>query len=201
MSTRSPMNQRSQSREGKGFMRKSATSAKPARAAAGSVRVEAASSKARRKDREKGEDLSNLSKEEKRARKQQVRAQEDRVYSATNILMKNDADYLKRRRVWWALLGVGMGIIVLLWIWLFAGGKGGNITSAAQVAVIVVAYVIIIAAFIYDFARIRPLRNTYRQRAEGMSQRALTALIEKAAAEDDQKRAEREAKKAAKKNK
>lgn len=201
MSTRSPMNQRSQSREGKGFMRKSATSAKPARAAAGSVRVEASSSKARRKDREKGEDLSNLSKEEKRARKQQVRAQEDRVYSATNILMKNDADYLKRRRVWWALLGVGMGIIVLLWIWLFAGGKGGNITSAAQVAVIVVAYVIIIAAFIYDFARIRPLRNTYRQRAEGMSQRALTALIEKAAAEDDQKRAEREAKKAAKKNK
>ncbi len=195
------MNQRSQSREGKGFMRKSATSAKPARAAAGSVRVEASSSKARRKDREKGEDLSNLSKEEKRARKQQVRAQEDRVYSATNILMKNDADYLKRRRVWWALLGVGMGIIVLLWIWLFAGGKGGNITSAAQVAVIVVAYVIIIAAFIYDFARIRPLRNTYRQRAEGMSQRALTALIEKAAAEDDQKRAEREAKKAAKKNK
>lgn len=201
MSTRSPMNQRSQSREGKGFMRKSATSAKPARAAAGSVRVEAASSKARRKDREKGEDLSNLSKEEKRARKQQVRAQEDRVYSATNILMKNDEDYLKRRRVWWAMLGVGMGIIVLLWIWLFAGGKGGNITSAAQVAVIVVAYVIIIAAFIYDFARIRPLRNTYRQRAEGMSQRALAALIEKAAAEDDQKRAEREAKKAAKKNK
>lgn len=201
MSTRSPMNPRSQSREGKGFARKSASSAKPARAAAGSVRVEPSSSKARRKSLEKGEDLSNLSKEEKRARKQQMRAQEDRVYSATNILMKSDEDYLKRRRVWWVLLGVGMGVILLLWVWLFAGGKGGDITSAAQVAVIVVAYVIIIAAFVYDFARIRPLRNLYRTRAEGMSERALIALIEKSAAEDDRKRAEREAAKAAKKNK
>ena len=201
MSTRSPMNPRSQSHEGKGVARKSASSAKPARAAAGSVRVEPASSKARRKSLEKGEDLSNLSKEEKRARKQQMRAQDDRIYSATNILMKSDEDYLKRRRVWWVLLGVGMGVILLLWIWLFAGGKGGDITSTAQVAVIVVAYVIIIAAFVYDFVRIRPLRNLYRTRAEGMSERALIALIEKAAAEDDRKRAERDAAKAAKKKK
>ncbi len=195
------MNQRSQSREGKGFMRKSATSAKPARAAAGSVRVEPASSKARRKNLEKGEDLSNLSKEEKRARKQQMRAQEDRVYSATNILMKSDEDYLKRRRVWWALLGLGMGVILLLWIWLFAGGKGGNITTTAQVVVIVIAYAVIIAAFVYDFVRIRPLRNLYRTRAEGMSERSLIALIEKSDAEADRKRAEREAAKAAKKKK
>ena len=49
-------------------------------------------------------------------------------------------------------------------------------------------------AFIYDFVRIRPLRNMYRAKAEGMTDKQMTALIEKAAAEEDRKRAEKAAK-------
>lgn len=199
MSTRSANNKRTQTHEVTGVARKSAASAKPARAAAGSVRVEASSAKSRRKQMEKGENLDGLSKEEKRARKAKIRAQEDRYYTAQQILLKHDEDYLKRRRVWWALLAAGMIVIVFIWIWLYAFGNGGTLVTGAQLAAVVLAYAIIIGAFIYDFVRIRPLRNAYRTQADGMSNKAVTALLEKDAAEQDRKRAEKEAKKAAKK--
>ena len=57
MSTRSATNKRTQFHEVTGVARKSAASAKPARQAASSVRVVPASSKARRKELEKGENL------------------------------------------------------------------------------------------------------------------------------------------------
>ena len=123
MSTRSATNKRTQFHEVTGVARKSAASAKPARQAASSVRVVPASSKARRKELEKGENLEGLSKEEKRARKQRPRVSSYRD----------------------------------------------------------------LGDFIYDFARIRPLRNMYRAQAEGMSENKLNALIERAAAEEDKK--------------
>ena len=108
MSTRSATNKRTQSHEVTGVARKSAASAKPARQAASSVRVVPASSKARRKELEKGENLEGLSKEEKRARKAKQRAKEDRIYTVSNILLKQDEDYTKRRRIWWIVLAIGM---------------------------------------------------------------------------------------------
>lgn len=111
MSTRSATNKRTQSHEVTGVARKSAASAKPARQAASSVRVVPASSKARRKELEKGENLEGLSKEEKRARKAKQRAKEDRIYTVSNILLKQDEDYTKRRRIWWAVLTIGMVLV------------------------------------------------------------------------------------------
>ena len=116
MSTRSATNKRTQSREVTGVARKSAASAKPARQAASSVHVVPASSKARRKELEKGENLEGLSKEEKRARKAKQRAREDRIYTVSNILLKQDEDYTKRRRIWWAVLAIGMVFIVAIWV-------------------------------------------------------------------------------------
>lgn len=200
MSTRSATNKRTQSHEVTGVARKSAASAKPARAAASSVRVVPASSKARRKEIEKGEDLSNLSKEEKRERKAKQRAQEDRIYTVSNILLKKDEDYLKRRKIWWGLLGAGMVLVVVVWISLYGASQSATkVTGPIQMAGIILAYVVIIGAFIYDFARIRPLRNLYRSQAEGMSENKLNSFIEREAAEDDRRREEREAKKASKK--
>lgn len=169
MSTRSATNKRTQSHEVTGVARKSAASAKPARQAASSVRVVPASSKARRKELEKGENLEGLSKEEKRARKAKQRAREDRIYTVSNILLKQDEDYTKRRRIWWAVLAIGM------------------VSIPVQMVGIVLSYVIILGDFIYDFVRIRPLRNMYRTQAEGMSENKLNALIERAAAEEDKK--------------
>lgn len=186
MSTRSATNKRTQSHEVTGVARKSAASAKPARQAAGSVRVVPASSKARRKELEKGENLEGLSKEEKRARKAKQRAKEDRIYTVSNILLKQDEDYTKRRRIWWAVLAIGMVLVVAIWASLYFA-PGGTVSSPVQMVGIVLSYVIILGDFIYDFVRIRPLRNMYRTQAEGMSENKLNALIERAAAEEDKK--------------
>ena len=197
------MNKRSQAQlqgERTGMARKSASSAKPARAAASSVRVQASSSQNRRKQREQGEDLSGLSREEKRARKQQRRMQEDRIYTAAQALMKEDFEYNRYRRVWWVLLGLGIAGIVVTWV-AMALVSNGNASQEAmqvmQIAGIVVAYAAIIIAFIFDFIKVRPIRNQCRTIAEGMSDTKLNAVIEKGAAEADRKKAA----KASKKNK
>ena len=201
MSTRSPMNKRSQAQlqgERTGMARKSTASAKPARAAAGSVRVQASSSSARRKQRERGEDLSNLSREEKRARKQERRMQEDRIFTAAQTLMKEDFDYNRLRRVWWVLLGVGIAAIVVVWISM-AFVTGGQFSSeqmaVPQMAGIIAAYACIIIAFIFDFVKIRPIRNQCRSIAEGMSEAKLNSVIEKGAAAEDRKKVAKASKK------
>ena len=178
--------------------RKSASSAKPARAAASSVRVQASSSAARRKQREQGEDLSNLSREEKRARKQERRLQEDRVFTAAQTLMKEDFDYNRYRKVWWVLLGIGIATIVVAWILmaLVSGGQASSTTMAApEMVLVVAAYVCIIVAFIFDFVKIRPIRNQCRTIAEGMSEAKLNSVIEHGAAAEDRKKAAKASKK------
>ena len=195
------MNKRSQAQlqgERTGMARKSSSSAKPARAAASSVRVQASSSAARRKQREQGEDLSGLSREEKRARKQQRRMQEDRVFTATQTLMKEDFDYNRYRRIWFVILGVGIVALVIAWILMAmaGGGAAANKTmSTLQVVTLVASYVCIIGAFIFDFVKIRPIRNQCRSIAEGMSEAKLNAVIEKGAAAEDRKKAAKASKK------
>ena len=61
------------------------------------------------------------------------------------------------------------------------------VSSPVQMVGIVLYYVVILGDFIYDFVRIRPLRNMYRTQAEGMSENKLNALIERSAAEEDKK--------------
>ena len=193
MSMRSATNKRTQNREYAGATRKSAASAKPARAAAGSVRVVPASAKERRREAERGESLEGLSREEKKARKREARIREDRLYSVASILMKDDPDYKRLRRVFWVLLVLGMVAILVIWVLLFGlSDSTGEMTSAAQLAGVVVAYALVIGAFVYDFVKIRPLRNYYRAQAEGMSDRKLVEIIERDAAKRDKKDAKKD---------
>ena len=147
MSTRSATNKRTRSHEVTGVARKSAASAKPARQAASSVRVVPASSKARRKELEKGENLEGLSKEEKRARKAKQRAKEDRIYTVSNILLKQDEDYTKRRRIWWIVLAIGMVLVVAIWASLYFA-PAGMVSSPVQMVGIVLSYVVILGDFL-----------------------------------------------------
>ena len=155
MSTRSAINKRNQEKlqgaSGSGMARKSTSSAKPARPAGGSVRVVPATAKAKRAAAERGEDLSNLSKEEKKARKAELRREEDRIYTASSQLMKEDEDYSRYRRIWWVLLVIG------------------------------------IVAFIFDFIKIRPIRNACRDKAAGMTAAKLDDVIARSMAPKDKK--------------
>lgn len=201
------MNKRTQAQmqgERTGMMRKSASSAKPARPAASSVRVVATSGKAKRAELERGEDLSNLTKEEKKARKQAMRLHEDRVYAVANELMRQDPDYAKRRRIWWGMLGVGLAALAIVWVMLFTQQQAGQQDATLQTQQLVImgiSYAAIIGGFIYDFVKIRPIRKAGRAKAEGMSEKQLDAVLDKMAAEEAASKAAREAKKAARKNK
>ena len=104
----------------------------------------------------------------------------------SNILLKQDEDYTKRRRIWWIVLAIGMVLVVAIWASLYFA-PAGMVSSPVQMVGIVLSYVIILGDFIYDFVRIRPLRNMYRTQAEGMSDNKLNALIERSAAEEDKK--------------
>ena len=183
MSTRSPMNKRSQEKmrgeTSTGVARRSASSCKPSREAAGSVRVAASTSKERRAELDRGEDLSNLTKEEKKARKRELRMQEDRVYTALNVMLREDFKYNRFRRVWWFLLGLGVVCLVATWGLLIVANKNGQQTgmNTAELVCTVLAYAAIIGALVFDFIKIRPLRNMYRAKAEGMSERQLDETI------------------------
>lgn len=192
MSTRNPLNKRSQAQqtgEATGFTRKSAASAKPARNAGSSVRVVPASAKDKRRQAQRGESLVGLSKEEKRARKKEERLREDRLYAVSNELLRADSDYKSRRRVFWALLAVGIVATLFVWIMMVAvpTTEAGTM-QIAQIAGLVVAYAAIIGSFIYDIVRVRPLRNDARSRAEGMSEAKQLALLEEVAAKSNKKR-------------
>ncbi len=195
MSTRSANNKRNQDKlqgvSGTGMARKSASSAKPARAAAGSVRVVPTTAKAKRAAAERGEDLSNLSKEEKKARKAELRREEDRIYTASSQLMKEDPDYPRLRRIWWVLLAIGIAALIGTWVMLAVMGQEGMATSAgqtAQFALIIAAYAAIIIAFIFDFMKIRPIRNACREKAAGMTAAKLDEVIARSVAPKDDKR-------------
>lgn len=195
MSTRSANNKRNQDKlqgvSGTGMARKSASSAKPARAAAGSVRVVPTTAKAKRAAAERGEDLSNLSKEEKKARKAELRREEDRIYTASSQLMKEDPDYPRLRRIWWVLLAIGIAALIGTWVMLAVMGQEGVATSAgqtAQFALIIAAYAAIIIAFIFDFMKVRPIRNACREKAAGMTAAKLDEVIARSVAPKDDKR-------------
>lgn len=189
MSTRSPMNKRTQAvqaGEVAGYKRKSAGSAKPARQAAASVRVVPASAKAKREQIERGESLEGLTREEKRARKRERRMLEDRLYAASGELLKDDPNYKPRRRFFWVLLGIGLFATIAVWVMLFVGDT--KQAGVPEYVLLGVAYAAIIASFIYDLVRIRPLRNDARARAEGMSDKKLDELLEAAAAKSVKKK-------------
>ena len=102
------------------------------------------------------------------------------------IVLKQDEDYTKRRRIWRMARAIGKVLVVAIWASLYFA-PAGMVSSPVQMVGIVLSYVIILGDYIYDFVRIRPQRNMYRQQGEGMSDNKLNALIERSAAEEDKK--------------
>lgn len=191
MSQRSPMNKRNQpGAERKGMARKSASSAKPAREAASSVRVVPASSKERRKQYERGENLNGLSKEEKRARRAEQRELEDRIDTCVNYLLKEQPAYLSRRKMYWGFLVVaGVGFVgALIALGVVNGGVTWLPLEVVSLAFIALAYIGLIGGLVYDFVRIRPIRNEVRATVEGMSDNRMAAVLQRAAEDAAKKR-------------
>ena len=203
MSQRSPQNQRNVN-GGAGVARKSASSAKPARAAAANVHVVPASAKDTRKAREAAGTTQNMTKEEKKAAKQARRDLNDRIQAVSNIFMSSDPQYKRLRRTWWGMLIVGLLCVLISWLMIIPNNGGVDLTANERViaySVLALAYVSIFAALIFDFMKIRPIRNAARAKAEGLPLKKLNAVLEEATQKVDADRAAREAQKEARRNK
>ncbi|MDR2197582.1 MAG: hypothetical protein LBO07_06440 [Coriobacteriales bacterium] len=174
MSQRNPMNQRYQGEGPSGQTRKSATSAKPASAAASSVHVKKkpvtdAEKRAARKQREK----EQARKAEERQRRQRAREQalaEARESEAepepkkkknplsgiigVNPNVPNSEEYRKWRRVYWILMVIGIvAVAVLMFYYL----RINSTTTPFFFVFITIAYGAIIGALIIDFTKVKPL--------------------------------------------
>ena len=208
MSQRSPFNKRNmpkadEDEKTSGLARKSASAAKPAREAAQGVRVVKAS-KSGGKSASASRSTAKMTKEEKRAARREQREREDLMAGVANAMMKKDPEYVRRRRLWWVFLSVGLVSVFLSFGASMLGGSTDNpynlSTPGGILAVVslVVAYAAIIGALVYEFVRIRPIRNAVTARARGLSDKKKRAVLEESYAEEDRRRAEKAARKARK---
>jgi hypothetical protein len=160
-----------------GFSKRSAARAKPAREAAGSVRTANA------------KDSSSMSKEERKAARDARRSEQDVAYDATQIVLDQQPGYKKARRISWGTMIAGMVCAIgsfLVVQYMQRSGNGSGPLAVLSIALMVLAYVTIIASFIYDYVKVRPMRKKAEEATAGMSQKRMKRMI----AEDKRRKAE-----------
>ena len=189
MSQRSATNPRNTKGDKGNVARKSAASAKPARTAGGSVRTAPG-----------GSNASGLTKEQRRDARSRERAEEDQIREVSQILLDANPVYVKRRRLWWVLVGFGLVMVIASAgiAYLFNGGTVSEPNGIAGTVALVLAYLGILGGLFYDFIRIRPLRRETDARAKSMTAKKRLEVIKKDA---DARAAKKAARKASKKDK
>ena len=167
MTQRNPLNPRNQNKP-KGTTRKSASSAKPVREAASSVRSAPAPTSRKQRQQEKKEHQAA-----DRAERQQERRREQVL---TAEAMRGE-EYKKWRKQWWiviviAIVGVGLS-------WLFSAGVRNGVlpesfsqySNAVSIIGLIIGYGGIIYAFYIDFKKIRPIRKAQEERARNLTKK------------------------------
>lgn len=199
MSQRSPFNKRNQSqtedekKSSSGITRKSPTKAKPVREAASSVRVVA-----KKKNPDGSTSTVGMTKEEKKEVRRAEREEEDIFNSLTNAMLKADELYTSRRRMWWVFLGLGLVFVVAAFVSGYIGAPDGSnmydlSTTGGVLSVVslVLAYVFIITSLVYEWMKIRPIRNEKQDKVTSLSPKKRRAMLADLYEADERKRAEK----------
>ena len=188
MSQRSPFNKSSS-----GITRKSPTKAKPVREAASSVRVVA-----KKKNPDGSTSTAGMTKEEKKEVRRAEREEEDIFNSLTNAMLKADELYTSRRRMWWVFLGLGLVFVVAAFASGYIGSPDGSnmydlSTTGGVLSVVslVLAYVFIITSLVYEWMKIRPIRNEKQDKVTSLSPKKRRAMLADLYEADERKRAEK----------
>ena len=166
-----------------GFSRRSAARAKPTREAASTVHTKASA-----------KDTSKMTKEEKKAAQEERRRDEDLMIDAKRILLDQREDYRRSQRIWWGMLIGGVVLSVLSFVLMQSLQKTeapSQTVAMISAGSMVVAYILIIGAFIFDMWKIRPMRNEADERITSMSKKRMRQMVEA----DEKRRAEKKAKK------
>lgn len=199
MSQRSPFNKRNQpktedeKKSSSGITRKSPTKAKPVREAASSVRVVA-----KKKNPDGSTSTAGMTKEEKKEVRRAEREEEDIFNSLTNAMLKADELYTSRRRMWWVFLGLGLVFVVAAFASGYIGAPDGSnmydlSTTGGVLSVVslVLAYVFIITSLVYEWMKIRPIRNEKQDKVTSLSPKKRRAMLADLYEASERKRAEK----------
>lgn len=199
MSQRSPFNKRNQpqtedeKKSSSGITRKSPTKAKPVREAASSVRVVA-----KKKNPDGFTSTVGMTKDEKKEVRRAEREEEDIFNSLTNAMLKADELYTSRRRMWWVFLGLGLVFVVAAFVSGYIGAPDGSnmydlSTTGGVLSVVslVLAYVFIITSLVYEWMKIRPIRNEKQDKVTSLSPKKRRAMLADLYEADERKRAEK----------
>ena len=199
MSQRSPYNKRNQpqtedeKKSSSGITRKSPTKAKPVREAASSVRVVA-----KKKNPDGSTSTAGMTKEEKKEVRRAEREEEDIFNSLTNAMLKADELYTSRRRMWWVFLGLGLVFVVAAFASGYIGAPDGSnmydlSTTGGVLSVVslVLAYVFIITSLVYEWMKIRPIRNEKQDKVASLSPKKRRAMLADLYEASERKRAEK----------
>lgn len=199
MSQRSPFNKRNQpqtedeKKSSSGITRKSPTKAKPVREAASSVRVVA-----KKKNPDGSTSTVGMTKDEKKEVRRAEREEEDIFNSLTNAMLKADELYTSRRRMWWVFLGLGLVFVVAAFASGYIGAPDGSnmydlSTTGGVLSVVslVLAYVFIITSLVYEWMKIRPIRNEKQDKVTSLSPKKRRAMLADLYEADERKRAEK----------
>ena len=186
------------SSSGSGMQRSSAARAKPARSAAGSVHE--GSRTPGRNASTKEVTAARLRSRNERAKRQ---IDEQRVGSATSVLLERNPDYKPRKRVWWvAVIAALILTAITLAAGQFAAGASGStreMWSTVTTVGLIAAYAVVVFALSWDWVKVRPLRNYAHDQALSLTEKAQQRLFaEREEKEAEERRAKREAKAAKK---
>ena len=186
----------------KSTSKSSAARAKPAREAASSVRSSAHASTAVGSKASKRELAA--ARLQSKSERDDRRRNEQRILDIVDIITKDDPEYKHKRRIWFGILLVGLvmtvATVILGQVAAGAPASQQSTLSFLTGASLVLAYVFVIAAFVYDTWKIRPIRRAADERARSMSEKKREEMIiSYEEAEAQRRREKRQAKEAAKK--
>ena len=174
-----------------GFSRRSVSRAKPKREAAGSVRYVSAEDA---RNGETGKSESEMTKQERKEKRMRERDAADRRADASRAILAGHDSYKRSQRIWWILLGVGMGFTVLSFIVSAIFGKdkeSAQSVTVLMVVLLVIAYASIIGGFIYDWRVVRPMRQAADAEVASMSDKRVRQFL---AAQEEEREAQARAK-------
>lgn len=199
MSQRSPFNKRNtptmsdEKSTSAGMARKGSSSAKPARAAAGSVRQVSV-----KRDRDGFTTTKNMTKEEKKALRKKEREEDDIIADLTNLVTKNNPIYAHYRRIWWVLMIIGFACVGISFVGSYVGTSVGegqyNISTTRgiiSIVALVLAYVFIIGALVWEFIKLRPIRNQTNEEIRSMSDKRRARVLEQCYEAEAERKANR----------
>lgn len=165
-----------------GFERRSAARAKPTREASAGVRVVSSKGKPKK---------SQMTKEEKKAERKREREIEDRRYNVSQMILEENEEYKRMRKIWWIFLIAGVVLMVIalgLYGMVTSSGNPDTTMSFLAMGSMVAAYIVVICGLIFDWVKIRPLRKEASDRAQSMTDKRLrTKLVQKAKKDEAEK--------------